>query len=133
MIILRKGANISPAVRQRIGLTGRRLFRDEGDAVLVHRGDTREGFDPHSLRADDVAAGLVGLLDHDARARHGCARVVDELGNEIGKLAEIMETPAANVYVVRGEKEHLIPAVPAFILKTDVDAGVIVARLIEGM
>ena len=61
------------------------------------------------------------------------ARVVDELGNEIGKLAEIMETPASNVYVVRGEKEHLIPAVPAFILKTDADAGVIVARLIEGM
>ena len=61
------------------------------------------------------------------------ARVVDETGEEIGTLAEIMETPASNVYVVRGETEHLIPAVPAFILKTDVDAGVIVARLIEGM
>ena len=37
------------------------------------------------------------------------------------------------VYVVRGETEHLIPAVPEFILAADADAGIITARLIEGM
>ena len=61
------------------------------------------------------------------------ADVVDEAGNHIGTLAEILETPRTPVYVVRGETEHLIPAVPAFILHTDADAGVVTVRLIEGM
>ena len=62
----------------------------------------------------------------------GCS-VVDESGAEIGKLAEVLELPGQRVYVVRGETEHLIPAVPAFILNTDAEAGRITVRLIEGM
>ena len=61
------------------------------------------------------------------------ASVVDENGAEIGKLTDVLERPAHNIYVVQGEQEHLIPAVPAFILKTDADAGIITVRLIEGM
>ena len=61
------------------------------------------------------------------------ASVVDESGSEIGKLADVMETPASNVYVVKGETEHLIPAVPEFVLATDAENGVITVRLIEGM
>lgn len=61
------------------------------------------------------------------------ASVVDESGAEIGTLTEVMETPAQRVYVVKGETEHLIPAVPAFIRNTDAEAGVITVRLIEGM
>lgn len=61
------------------------------------------------------------------------ASVVDEQGNEIGKLSDVMETPASNVYVVKGEREHLIPAVPEFILSTDAENGIITVHLIEGM
>ena len=61
------------------------------------------------------------------------ASVVDESGAEVGTLAEVLELPTQRVYVVRGETEHLIPAVPAFILNTDAEAGVITVRLIEGM
>lgn len=61
------------------------------------------------------------------------ASVVDESGAEVGKLAEVLELPGQRVYVVKGETEHLIPAVPAFILNTDAAAGVITVRLIEGM
>ena len=61
------------------------------------------------------------------------ARVVDEQGNEIGTLTDVLERPAQNIYVVQGETEHLIPAVPEFILKTDADAGIVTVRLIEGM
>ncbi len=60
-------------------------------------------------------------------------RVTDRSGNYIGTLAEIFEAPASNVYVVRGEREHLIPAVPAFIVSTDVDDGIMIVDLIEGM
>ena len=61
------------------------------------------------------------------------AKVIDEDGNEIGLLTDIMETPASRIYVVKGEKEHLIPAVPEFILSTDADTGIIKVHLIEGM
>ncbi len=61
------------------------------------------------------------------------ARVVTEDGTAVGELTDIIENPTQNVYVVRGEQEHLIPAVPEFILKTDIDAGVVTVRLIEGM
>lgn len=61
------------------------------------------------------------------------ASVVDEQGDDVGKLTEIMETPASRVYVVKGEKEHLIPAVPEFVLSADADEGLIKVHMIEGM
>ena len=61
------------------------------------------------------------------------ASVRDEQGTEIGRLVDVLERPASNIYVVQGETEHLIPAVPEFILNTDAEAGVITVRLIEGL
>ena len=61
------------------------------------------------------------------------AKVVTEEGRELGTLVEVMERPAHNIYVVQGEQEHLIPAVPEFILKTDAENGVVTVRLIDGM
>ncbi len=61
------------------------------------------------------------------------ASVVDEGGADLGKLTDVLELPAGNVYVVTGEREILIPAVPQFILKTDVDAGIVTVHLIDGM
>ena len=63
------------------------------------------------------------------------ASVADEAGRPVGVLTEILERPASNVYVVtdaEGE-EHLIPAVPAFVLAADADAGLVTVRLIPGM
>lgn len=61
------------------------------------------------------------------------AKVIDEQENEIGTLSDIMETPASRIYVVQGEREHLIPVVPEFIRSTDAEAGIIKVHLIEGM
>lgn len=61
------------------------------------------------------------------------ARVVDEDGSEVGVLEDILETPASSIYIVRGDTEHMIPAVPEFILSTDAENGIITVRLIEGM
>ena len=61
------------------------------------------------------------------------ACVVTESGAEVGRLAEVLELPGQRVYVVKGETEHLIPAVSAFIRNTDAENGVITVRLIEGM
>lgn len=61
------------------------------------------------------------------------ARVMDEQGSEVGILEDIEENPAAPIYVVKGEKEHLIPDVPEFIRKVDAEQGIVTVHLIEGM
>ena len=61
------------------------------------------------------------------------AKVVDENGVELGVLADVLEMPAQNIYLVKGEREIMIPAVEEFILNTDVKNKVITVHLIEGM
>ena len=61
------------------------------------------------------------------------ARVVTDAGEELGVLSDVLDNPGQRVYVVRGERERLIPAVPEFILNTDVKGRVITVRLIEGL
>ncbi len=61
------------------------------------------------------------------------AKVVTEQGEELGELADVLDLPGNAVYVVRGEREILIPAVPEFILRTDAENGVVTVRLIEGL
>ena len=87
----------------------------KGKTVYIDRGDAK------------LPAGAYFLQDLIG------AQVVDEQGKEIGVLTEVMERPASNIYVVKGETEHLIPAVPEFIMSTDIEAGRITVRLIEGM
>ena len=88
-------------------LKGRRVYMDRDDAPL----------EPGRFFIQDIIG----------------ARVVTESGEEIGTLCEVIDAPAGMVYVVRGETEHLIPAVDEFVLRTDADAGLITVRLIEGM
>lgn len=96
---------------------------------------------------DDVGAAmalknrLVRIDREDAKLPEGAfflqdilgAAVVDESGTELGKLADVIQGAASNIYVVRGQREILIPAVPEFVLNTDAEAGTVTVRLIEGM
>ena len=83
-----------------------------GKVVLLYREDIDE----------DVifAAELIGMT-------------VQCEGNEIGKITDVLDYPGNMVYVVKGEKEYMIPAVKAFVLDTDMEKGVMQVRLIEGM
>lgn len=54
-------------------------------------------------------------------------------GRQIGKLEDVLQTPANDVYVIRGEKSYMIPAVEEFVEKVDPEQGEIHVRLIEGM
>lgn len=60
-------------------------------------------------------------------------RVVDEEGQDLGILNEVLSPSRQQVYVVKGDRELMIPAVPQFILETNVAGGYIKVRLIEGM
>ena len=83
----------------------------------------------------------VSIARKDARLPKGSffladilgARVVTEEGEGLGVLSDVLDNPGQRVYVVRGERERLIPAVPEFILETNIEGGYIKVRLIEGM
>jgi len=124
-----------------------RVFVNGAEKKLLS-GKVQKGFLIAKLEGvDDVNAAMtlkgktITVDRNDVRLPHGTffvqdilgASVVDESGTEIGKLSDVLERPAHNIYVVQGETEHLIPAVPEFILKTDAEAGIITVHLIEGM
>src|SRR5215204_5588771 len=61
--------------------------------------------------------------------------VIDEHGNPLGKLVEVLETGANDVYVVRDEagKELLLPAIPSVLLDLDAGRGLLKVHLLEGL
>ena len=83
-----------------------------GKTVEIYRCDAPEGL--------IFAAELIGMT------------VVSD-GKEVGKLTDVLDYPGNKVYVVEGEHTYMIPAVKAFVLNTDMDAGIMEVRLIEGM
>ena len=54
-------------------------------------------------------------------------------GREIGKISEILSMPSSDVWVVRGEREYMIPNVKAFVPAIDLSLGYVNVNLIEGM
>ena len=83
-----------------------------GKTLQIYREDT----DPDII----FAAELIGMdVFHDDA--------------QIGKITEVLDYPGNKVYVVKGEKNYMIPAVKAFILSTDMDANRMDVKLIEGM
>ena len=93
---------------------------DTMEAAQLLRGKTvqlyREDIDPDVI----FAAELIGIQ-------------VFSQGQSIGKVTDVLDYPGNKVYVVKGQKEYMIPAVKAFVLDTDMEAGTMEVRLIEGM
>ncbi len=54
-------------------------------------------------------------------------------GESIGKITDVLDYPGNSVYVVKGKREYMIPAVSAFILSTDVEGNRMEVKLLEGM
>ena len=60
--------------------------------------------------------------------------MVTAAGELVGKVKEIIETPANNVFVVKGSKgERLIPDIDDVVETIDLDAGTITINLIPGL
>jgi len=125
----------------------KRLYLDGRELKLLSAREHKGFLIAKIEGVDDINAAMplkgrvVHIRREDARLPKGTfflqdiigAAVVDESGGRIGTLTDVMESPAGNIYIVNGEREHLIPAVPEFILSTDAEAGIVTVRLIEGM
>ena len=91
-------------------------------------------------QAVDVGEVVVEIDRDDAELPEGSMFIQDLIGlpvlcegKTLGKVKEILQLPANDVYVVEGEQEYMIPAVPEFILERNPDEGFIRVRLLEGM
>lgn len=62
----------------------------------------------------------------------GC-RALDDDGIEFGRITDVLTMPSSDVYVVKGEKNYMIPAVKAFVREVNVAEGFVRVHLIEGM
>jgi 16S rRNA processing protein RimM len=62
-------------------------------------------------------------------------QVVDEAGQDLGRLVDVLETGANDVYVVHSATgaELLLPAIEDVILKIDLENGQVRVRLLPGM
>ena len=76
--------------------------------------------DPHIPAGTVFQADLIGMP-------------VRAAGEEIGRIAEILTMPASDVWVVKGEREYMIPNVKAFVPSIDLSLGYVEVNLIEGM
>lgn len=51
-----------------------------------------------------------------------------------GKITDVMQTGANDVYVVQGEdREYLVPAIPEVVISTDIDGNTMTIRPLEGL
>jgi 16S rRNA processing protein RimM len=61
-------------------------------------------------------------------------RVVTTAGDDLGQVAEILQTGGNDVYVVkRGDAELLIPAIKDVVRGVDLGAGVMTVEMMEGL
>jgi 16S rRNA processing protein RimM len=61
-------------------------------------------------------------------------KVITEEGKVLGTIESIFPTGGNDVYVVSGgEREILLPGIAEVIRKIDIDQGVMIVRLLEGL
>ena len=127
--------------------TFKRLFINGAEKKILSAREHKQFIIARLEGVEDLNAAMalkgktVEILRADARMKDGeffvqdilGFTVVDEDGHTVGKLVDAFETPASMLYVVRGESEHLIPAVREFILGIDAEKEEIRVHLIEGM
>jgi len=124
------------------------LYIDEHPYVLegarIHKGSVLaklEGID--EINAAMSLKNKVVSIDRDKvvlpQGRHFLADLIglevrdSATGAAIGTLSEVLTLPSHLVYVVKGTRTYMIPAVDEFLIETNVDEGFISVRLIEGM
>ena len=85
--------------------------------LYMHRDDLELDDDTYFIQD------LIGLEVRDA-----------DTGEVYGKIADVLETGANDVYVIKGEdREYLIPAIADVVVSTDIDNNLMTIRPLDGL
>ena len=115
-----------------------RAVRTHKKALLVALEGINTRNQAEALRGKlfEVPEGDLPRLDEDQYFRFDIVgiSVVDENGTSLGKVEEVLETGANDVYIVRDEEsELLIPAIDSVVKEIDTGAQRMVVELIPGL
>lgn len=50
-----------------------------------------------------------------------------------GKITDVLQNGANDVYVIKGGREYLVPAIPDVIISTDIDSNIMQIRPLDGL
>ncbi len=84
--------------------------------LYIHRDDLE--LDENTYFIQD----LIGMEVRDA-----------ENGFVYGKIKDVMQTGANDVYVIQGDREYLVPAIPDVVVSTDIDNDIMLIKPLEGL
>ena len=125
----------------------RALYRKDGSAVTVRSSRVQGTCLLLKLAGVDSiedASPLIGKTLHfrrdDPAIPAGTVFISDLIGlpvfsdgAEIGRITDVFTVPAGDIMEIKGEREHLVPLRPEFMVARDMEKGVVTLRLIEGM
>ena len=99
-----------------------------------------KGFDSINDIEKYKRARLLVNRENAVRLRKNEYFIADLIGMEVfagdmqvGTLTQVLDYPGNQVYVVKGEKEYMLPAVKEFILSTSLEDNRMEVKLLEGM
>ena len=84
--------------------------------LYMHRDDLELDEDTYFIQD------LIGLEVRDA-----------DTDKVYGKITDVMQTGANDVYVVTGDREYLVPAIADVVVSTDIDGGIMTIRPLDGL
>ncbi|MDD6489569.1 MAG: ribosome maturation factor RimM [Clostridia bacterium] len=88
-----------------------------GKIVYINRKDA------HLPKNTYFIQDIIGLKVFDA-----------DTNEEYGEVTDVMKTGANDVYqITRDGKDYLIPVIPDVVIKTDIENGILLIRLLEGI
>lgn len=103
--------------------------QDHGTALVAKLGGIDDRDAAYALRGQEVAVAKRDLPPPEENEFYWSdligLTVINREGVELGKVASLMETGAHDVLVIKGQREHLIPFVAAFVGIVDQDEGTV--------
>ncbi len=108
---------------------GVEAIQDHGNALVAKLAGIDDRDAAYALRGQEISVARCELPAPEENEFYWSdligLTVINREGVELGKVANLMETGAHDVLVVKGEREHLIPFVAAFVGKVDLGGGTI--------
>ena len=94
-------------------------------------------------QAEKLRNKILYMWREDIELDEDCYFIQDLIGLEVsdadtgeiyGKLNDVMQTGANDVYVIKGkDREYLVPAIPDVIISTDIENGTMTIRPLDGL
>lgn len=101
--------------------------QDHGNALVAKLAGIDDRDAAHALRGQEISVARADLPPPEENAFYWSdligLRAVNRDGVELGRVESLLETGAHDVLVIKGEHEHLVPFVAAFVGRVDLAGG----------